>query len=125
MKAWPMLVAALLVASCSKDTTAPTPTMTGQWSGSFSSNGVATALSMTLQETGGNITGSGNLSAPGVAIAITVAGTHAHPNVSLTLSATGFSPINLSGQYTDTRTITATLNGSGYVNQPATITRAP
>lgn len=127
MKRILLLTALLGIASCGKDGTAPAPaipTTTGHWSGVFSSSGIATTLTLTLQESSNSITGSGNLSSSTISLALTVTGTHADPSISLILAATGFQPINLTGSFATALTITATLNGSGYVGIPVTLTKS-
>ncbi len=119
-----LLLAALaaLVIGC-RSGTEPTPTVTGQWTGSFIAGGNGLSLTLTLQDAGGAVTGSGHLDAAGVSIAWTATGTHVHPNVSLTLTSAGYESVNLSGHCDNASTISATLNGSGFVGNSITLRR--
>ena len=98
------------------------PDAQGQWNGTINTSGGSGSLALTLNEAGGNITGSGTLTVPGNAIALTVTGNHAHPNISLQMSSPGFEPMNLGGTLSDTQ-IQGVLNGSGFVNIAVTLTR--
>ena len=105
-----------------------TPSVTGVWSGDMltppPANGPR-SITLTLQETNTNVTGSGDIAdATGVQYyTCTVSGTHGHPAITLTLNSAGFAPISLTGSFTNTSTIEATLNGGGWVNTPVTLTR--
>lgn len=113
----------LALLACGSDTTAPTRIeVAGSWNGSFNSAGVSGTIAMTLQETGGSVTGDGNLSGGGFATALTVTGTYAPPNAALALHAPGFSDISLSGAVSD-RTLTGVMNGSGFVGVSITMAR--
>jgi hypothetical protein len=79
-------------------------------------------LALTLNEANGNITGTGALTVSGDALALTVTGNYAPPNVSLQLTSTGFEPMNLSGTLSQDE-IRGTLNGSGFVNIAVTLER--
>lgn len=94
------------------------PTATGGWSG----NNSGITLSVVLAETGGTVSGSGTLAGT-TSLAVTVAGTHAHPTLSLTFAAPGFQPSVFIGSYTASNTVSGTINGSGFVNFPMTLTR--
>ena len=115
-----LIVLTLAAVLACGDETAPLPSLTGAWRGVFSSSGVTTTLPLTLTESGTSVAGSGNLASSNAAFALTATGTHAHPNVSLVLGATGFQDINLSGEFTAPNTVAATLNGSGYVGKSGT-----
>lgn len=108
----------LLALGCSGDSTGPELTVTGVWSGAMS-DGTA---NLTLTQSGSNITGSGSLSGPGGTEAVTVTGSFAKPNVSLTLTAAGFSPINYSAELNKNRLV-GEMNGSGFSNLAVTLTR--
>jgi len=118
-----MLLVLSLLVGCGDDavTPEPDPTVTGSWSGTTGD----TTLQLTLNESAtGTVTGSGNLSAPGVSLALTVSnGTHVFPNLSLILSASGFQDINLAGTVTSATSIAATMNGSGYANDAINLTK--
>jgi hypothetical protein len=79
-------------------------------------------LALTLNESDGTVTGTGTLSTAGDAIALTITGNYAPPNVSLQMNAAGFEPMNLSGTVAEDE-IDGTLNGSGFVNIAVTLAR--
>lgn len=120
------LTAALLLCSaCSGDSNKPTPIQAeGAWSGQVHDNGGATiaTLQMTLTETSGSVSGTGNINSPTLAEAINVIGTYAEPNLSLTLSSACCTDINLSAIVGET-SMTGTLNGSGFITSSITLTR--
>ncbi len=112
------LVLALALSSCGGDATGPkTPSLTGSWSGNVTEGTVSLTL---VESEAGAVTGSGNLA--GV-VAVNVTGSHAHPNVSLTLAASGFQSANITAVMSGNDTMTGTLNGSGWVSVPITLTR--
>jgi hypothetical protein len=111
-----------VLAACGSDATAPEPdpTVTGSWSGA--GNGFSLQLTLN-QQPDGSVAGSGSITSPTGSIALTVSsGTHAFPNLSLTLGATGLLDTNLTGTVTATM-ITATLNGSGFTDESITLTK--
>jgi hypothetical protein len=117
-------LATALTLACS-DSFGPQSALNGTWTGS-ASDGSATSISatLTLIESKGTISGSGNLSGTGGAAAITVTGTHTGANVSLTLSIAGFQPANFTGAVeVGGLRMNGTLNGSGFQNFVLTLTR--
>lgn len=96
----------------------------GSWSGPVHDNSSAAVgtLSLTLSETNGVVTGSGSLNSASNAIAVTASGTYTPPNLSLTMSAPGFSDLNLTATVGKT-SMTGTLNGSGFINSSVTLNR--
>ncbi len=98
------------------------PEVTGQWNGPVNTSGGSGSLALTLNESDGSVTGTGTLSTAGDAIALTITGNYAPPNVSLQMNAAGFEPMNLSGTVTEDE-IDGTLNGSGFVNIAVTLAR--
>jgi hypothetical protein len=98
------------------------PEVEGQWNGPINTSVGSGTLALTLNETGGTVTGTGTLTVPGDALSLTVTGNYAAPNVSLQMSAQGFEPMTLGGTVGD-ETIAGTLNGSGFVNIAVTLTR--
>jgi hypothetical protein len=118
------LLIALLTA-CGSDgpaaPAAPEPiNVSGQWSGPM---GGGVTLLLTLSQAGSSVSGSGNMSGPGGAIAMSASGTYVEPNLSLTLSAQGYEDMNFTGKTVTRTSISGTLNGSGFVNQPITFTK--
>ncbi|HWB43720.1 MAG TPA: hypothetical protein VG500_20835 [Gemmatimonadales bacterium] len=115
----------LLAAACGGDggsTEPEVPEVEGQWNGPIITNVGSGSLSLTLNEAGGTVTGTGTLSVTGDAVALTVTGNYAQPNVSLQMTSPGFEPLNLSGEVSEEE-IDGTLNGSGFVNIAVTLTR--
>jgi hypothetical protein len=109
------------------ETTEPeTPSATGVWSGAMVTPfGAARTIAMSLQETGTEVSGSGDISdAVGDPYySFTVTGTHVHPAIELSLSSPGFAPVSVEGEFTDATTIAAALNGSGWADTPVTLKR--
>ena len=85
----------------------PDPTVTGSWLAT--SQGITVFLALTEAE-GGLVTGTGIVEETFVSVS---AGTHAFPALSLTLSASGLTDLDVTGQVRVTD-ITATLNGFGF-----------
>jgi hypothetical protein len=98
------------------------PEVTGQWNGPVNTSGGSGSLALTLNESDGTVTGTGTLSTAGDALALTITGNYAPPNVSLQMNAAGFEPMNLSGTVAEDD-IDGTLNGSGFVNIAVTLAR--
>ncbi|MFQ5538646.1 MAG: hypothetical protein ACE5GJ_14490 [Gemmatimonadota bacterium] len=110
-----MAFVVLLAAGACGDTPAepePDPVVSGSWKGSS----LGITLSLVLAEgLGGAVSGSGNVSAPDLTVALTVRqGTHTYPNLSLVLGAVGYEEMNFSGKLVTETLITGTLNGSGF-----------
>jgi hypothetical protein len=115
----------LLIAACGGDsgpTEPDVPEVEGQWNGPITTNLGSGSLALTLNEASGTVTGTGTLSVTGDALALTVTGNYAPPNVSLQMTSAGFEPMNLSGTVSEDE-IDGTLNGSGFVNIAVTLTR--
>jgi hypothetical protein len=55
-------------------------------------------------------------------LAVTASGTYSEPSLSLNLAATGFETVNQTATVGE-ETMTATLNGSGFVNSAITLNR--
>lgn len=124
MRVWPLAVA-LCVVSCGGDTpTEPAPiAVQGTWNGpvqvTSSSSG---SMALTLTETNGTVSGSGTLAASGGSVAVTANGTYVPPTLSLTISAPGFSDLNLTATVGEQQ-MTGTLNGSGFLNSAVILNR--
>ena len=103
-------------------TTPATPAIsaTGTWTGVVGSQ----ALSVTLVENSGIITGNGTLSnTPSGDRAQTVNGTFAAPTLSATMTSGTVAPINLQGTVTAS-TIAAALTGSGFSGDAVTLNKS-
>lgn len=100
----------------------PPPSASGQWAGT-TSGGITLSVLLT-EGMGGNLTGSGTFSSVGGVAAIDITGVHVFPNVSLTMTASGFESLNFSGLMNQDGTlISGTLNGSGFQGSAITIGR--
>lgn len=107
----PLLALALLVGACDSGPTEPKHvSAAGSWSGT--SSGIT--VNLTLSETAKTINGSGNLQGGSGSIAVTVTGTNAYPNVSMTLASPGYEAMNFQGTFTNPTTISGAVNGSGF-----------
>lgn len=109
---------AFALAACSSST-APKVTVAGTWSGSTGGQ----ALTLTLAENAGSVSGSGTLTnTPAGTIAITVSGSFVGSTVSLALTSGLHPAINLSGTVAG-NTMTGALQGSGFTGEAITLTR--
>src|SRR5712692_4728174 len=109
-----------LVAGCGKDSTGPTlPSMAGTWQGSAMSQ----FITMTLLESNTHVTGAGTISDGVTTANLTITGTHSHPQVSLTVTPAGFTPITLTGSFSGADSVVAQLNGSGFSSFAMTFVR--
>ena len=113
-----LAVAVTLFALGCGDSTGPELTVTGVWSGALSNS----TVTLTLTQDGADITGAGAINGPGGTAAVTVDGIFAEPNVTLTLTAVGFSPINYSAEL-DRERMVGEMNGSGFSDLAVTLTR--
>jgi hypothetical protein len=95
----------------------------GAWRGPVQNNGATIAtLSLTLNETSGSVRGNGALGNDLGSIVLNASGTYNSPNLSLTLSSVGFESVNLTATV-GKADMQGTLNGSGFINDPITLTR--
>lgn len=113
------VVTIAMALGCSGSSTAPAPTLNGAWSGS--SGGVA--FQMTLAQSGNAVTGSGSVD-NGTTHALTVTGTVTGANFSLTITPSGLTTSNYAGTFVD-RTMTGSLNGSGFTGSAMVMVRSP
>lgn len=118
---FPLVLLSLLAVGCKDDgpTEPEIPSFTGTWLGDINGS----AFEVTATERDGDISGSGVISFGTERVAITVAGTHAHPNLSLTISSAGYEDFNFSGNFTNENRVSGTLNGSGFADEPVTLNR--
>lgn len=110
-------LAVFAIAACG-DPASPEPTMAGSWSGS----GGGITMSLTLSQNGTAVSGNGSMSGSGGAAALTVTGSFASPNFSLTVSAQGYENFNYAGTLSG-NSATGVLNGSGFNQAGMTLTR--
>lgn len=115
-----LIVLAVMSAACGDSVTGPDRvSINGTWAGSSS----GLTVTVTMNEAGGTVSGSGNLSGPGGSTATQVHGTRAGANLSLTLSAQGFEPTNFTGTIQSNTLITGSLTGSGFNNMAITLNK--
>lgn len=119
-----LVLLALALPACGSDNGPTRIEAEGQWSGSMQHNDGSPlgTMTLTLSETGGTVTGTGNVNDGTTSYAFTITGTYAPPNLSLTLSSQAFNDMNLTSTVGET-SLTGVINGSGFVNTPITLTR--
>lgn len=115
----PILASLLVIVGCSDGTAPEVPSMAGSWSGNFR----GATVTFTATEDNRNIVGNGHISAGVESIALTISGTHVHPDVALTLTAIGFQEMAFSGMFSSDTQITGRLNGSGFNNEQVVLIR--
>lgn len=111
----------LFVTACGDDSpTGPAEvSIEGTWTGSIEGG----TFTLTLAQQGSDITGSGNISATGGSASLNITGTRSGANISLVMTSSGFEDLNYSGTIQNATTINGTLNGSGFQNEPLTLTK--
>lgn len=119
---------ALALAACGSSTAPeePPPSVSGTWSGTGSSGLLLYTLTLSLTESStGRISGTGTLSAPGFdTFSLTVRnGAHGHPDVLVALFTPDHIDVNYSGRFVEDHRIEGLVNGSGFNNDPLTISR--
>jgi hypothetical protein len=115
-------VVLLAAAGCGDGSTGPARTVTGTWSGTFSLGGPTGVLALVLDQERSVVSGTGTIGGSGQTLPLSADGTFVRPTLSVTLTAEGFTPMNLTGRLDDD-TITGTLNGSGFVDVAVTLER--
>lgn len=119
MKRFALFALAALAACSGGDAVAPPPVLNATWTGT--TNGQT--FSMILTENGGSVTGSGTLTnTPSGTLALTVTGSYASPNVSLSMTSGLHPAINLTAVVAG-KTMTGTLQGSGFTGDAITLTK--
>jgi len=120
------VLATLAACGDSGTTPPPPPTVTGTWTGFFTTAGGAPVdVSLLLTESSGQITGSGTFAVGSAgALAFNITGVHSFPSMSITMTSSGLNDANYAGTVDPAgTTINGTLNGSGFVNQSLTLTK--
>jgi hypothetical protein len=119
-----VLIATTALAGCGGDSTGPMAVATGHWFGTMQSTDViGTTLSLQIVESGGMVTGTASLGGANVPKQLTVTGTYSPPNLSLIMSLGALTPsANLTGTIAG-NSMTAVVNGSGFINDPITMAR--
>jgi len=108
-----VLIIPFVLMACSDSTGPAIPSMAGTWQGT--SEGLTLRMTLNQSETGA-VSGNGTLSGSDMSIALTVSGTHNHPNVSLTGQASGYSDMNYSGHFQSDNLVAGSISGSGFNN---------
>ncbi len=113
------------LAGCGGDggTDPDTSDVAGSWSGTLEGDDGSTGtLTLTLSETGGNVTGNGTLTAGSESLPLTVSGSYSAPDLTLTLNSPCCDPATLAATI-EGGVMTGQLNGSGFSNLEITLTR--
>jgi hypothetical protein len=100
--------------------------ITGTWNGTWAPGSTVWDLTLNITEDGdGNVTGTGLLRSDGNPWTdpTTVAGTRSGVDVLLTVTVGAFNPFDFIGTWDGANTMTGVINGSGFVNEPTTMTR--
>lgn len=96
------------------DSTAPR-TVTGNWTGTSIASGSLFQIDLDLVDAGGTITGTGSVVSAGIDCLPSIAGSRSGSTVDLTLACTGYTPFTFVASLSKNgRTLTGTLNGSGF-----------
>ena len=114
-------VVLLVYSACSGDSSGPKTTVAGNWTGTGTTSAGSFTVNLILAENSGSVTGTGTISGS-TSIALTVTGTYSAPSVGLTFSSPGFENLNFSGTVSG-KTMTGTLNGSGFTGNAVTLTK--
>ena len=99
-----------------------TRSMTGVWQGTI----VTLVMRVTLTDNNGTISGTGTMTQAGVPFALTVSGTRNGSNFALNVAEAEHEPFEFTGSVQGTgsgTTLTGVANGSGFVNQPVTLSK--
>jgi hypothetical protein len=110
-----LLTAVLLLAGCDSGTDFEDVSIEGTWSGRFEDFD----FTLQLDETGGNVTGTGGIET----IPITVTGTRDGVGVDLTLTADQFLPLDYNAEIVASNEMFGSLNGSGFTGDTLRIRR--
>jgi len=119
------IILAAFVSSCSKDDPTaplplpPPPTTAGSWTGTLTQGSVSGPILLNLSQDIIQIKGSVTLGA----LTGSVSGKNLYPNVAFTCSVPGYEPFSFAGQLTSPRELTGLINGSGFTNATASLTK--
>ena len=94
----------------------------GTWVGTITGDAQEGVLHWSLQDTNGDISGSGSLSTTNDAVALTIEGTFSAPTLTLTIHPQGFEDISFSGMVGG-GSMKGRLNGAGFMNRTVTLDR--
>jgi len=99
-----------------------TKSITGTWQGPIES----LTMRVVLTETNGTVTGTGTMTQAGVPFALSISGTSSGGNFSLEVAEAEHAPFTYTGSLQGSgsgATLTGVGNGSGFINQPITLTK--
>ena len=97
-------------------------TLNGIWQGPIDH----LTMRLTLTESNGSVTGSGTMLENGVSFALSVSGTSSNGAFSLTIAEVEHAPFTYTGNLQASEsatTLVGVANGSGFQNQPITLTK--
>ena len=94
----------------------------GVWAGIITGDAQEGILEWTLQDTGGDISGSGRISTATASVDLTIVGTFSPPNLTLTVSPQGVEDFSFFGNVGEDF-MKGRLNGAGFVNRTVTLDR--
>lgn len=122
MRRWAVLPLMLATLVACGDSTGPTiPDLTGTWSGSAGGGDWSITIS---ENEDGELSGSGSVESGGESVSLTVTGSHAHPDFSMTWSSSGVQDVNYAGTVGESGDqLNGELNGSGFSGESLTMTR--
>ena len=106
--------------SCGRNTTPPTPVLTGSWLGS----GGGYVVKLTLTQSAQSVTGTGSIDGVGSTLPLTAHGTFNNPSFTLTISSQGFSDFAFAGSLDGKgNAMAGEMNGGGFNHVAITMNR--
>ena len=113
------ILALATIPACGGGGTDAKTTVDGTWTGQTGGQ----LLTLSLVQSGSGVTGSGTMTnTPTGTRALTVSGSFSNPTFTATLSSGSAEPINISANVTG-KTMTGSLNGSGFTGDAITLSR--
>jgi hypothetical protein len=94
----------------------------GTWTGTITGHAQEGSLEWILQDTDGEISGTGSLSTATAGVALTIEGTFSPPNLTLTVSPEGVEDFSFFGTVGE-ESMKGRLNGAGFINRTVTLDR--
>lgn len=116
------LVVAGLLIGCHSNSLGPVGPFAGHWVGIDSNF----TLDITLSDQGGLVKGSGSISGAAIVggtVALALSGTENSSTCDLTVNATGYTHLVMTGALMNDTTLATNLNGSGFANYSLTTYR--
>lgn len=115
----PLLALLLGTVGCDNSTGPERRSLLGLWT----STGFEASITLTLNETARNVTGTGRYVGTDRAEGFRVSGTHAEESVALNFEYDGAGDMNFLGEFTNADELQGTLVGGGLRGQPITFRR--